>query len=155
MEPAATALSAELTQLTHFSVRLATTSSRMVTDAKDFGRTGVALGGEFDFNNTNGLFDIRNKGRHAGHAVKERFLRPSVARSLGPRLGFAASHTFGRVGMLGMRALQDAAGRGVSLARKEAEYFLRSWTHYFANVRPRDFSSRRDASTTFHREVVE
>ena len=149
VEPAATALSAKLTQLTHFFSQVGydlksndNGRERLRTHRRCSGRR-VRLQ-----QHTNGPFDIRNKGRHAKHAVKERLLRPSVARSLGPRLGFACQ-TFGRVGMLGMRALQDAAGRGVSLARKEVEYFLRSWRHLFANVRPRKISVQEEMPVLF------
>ena len=88
VEPAATALSAELTQLTHFFSQVGydlksndNGRERLRTHRRCSGRRARLQ------QHTNGPFDIRNKGRHAKHAVKERLLRPSVARSLGPRLG--------------------------------------------------------------------
>ena len=92
----------------------------------------------------NGQFDTRNKGRLTKQAVKARLWRPSFARSLRSRHRFTASQTFRRFGMLVLCALQDAAWRSITLARKEVEYLLHSWRHFFAGVRPRGISVQKE-----------
>ena len=127
MELAATALSAELTIVTK--------------DAKDFGPTGVALGGEFDFSKAQTARLIPgtkadslsrlSRQDYGGHRLPDHCDRGTVSRLL---------RLLSRFGMLVLCALQDAAWRSITLARKEVEYLLRSWRHFFAGVRPRGIS---------------